>query len=86
MQLVETTVSLTTVRMQLAKYADPEKATEWVEFEMPAERLMKADGSTPLGDPVPTRLVTVQLSALHYVRGAIDEEIQRLSKIASTTA
>ena len=33
MQLVETTVSLTTVRMQLANYADPEKATEWVEFE-----------------------------------------------------
>ena len=45
MQLVETTVSLTTVRMQLANYADPEKATEWVEFEMPSERLMKADGN-----------------------------------------
>ena len=29
---------------------------------MPAGRLVKADGSTPLGDPVPKRLVTVQLS------------------------
>ncbi|MGH9548928.1 MAG: hypothetical protein ACRD3W_06110 [Terriglobales bacterium] len=86
MQLIETTVSLTTVRMQLANYADPEKATEWVEFEMPSEKLMKADGNTPLGDPVSNRLVTVQLSALQYVRDAIDEEIQRLLKLASAAA
>ncbi len=86
MQLVETFVSLTRVRMQLANYADPEKATEWVEFEMPSERLMKSDGNTPLGDPVSKRLVTIQLSALQYVRDAVDEEIQRLLKLASATA
>jgi hypothetical protein len=86
MELVETTVSLSTIRLQLANNADPERATEWVEFEMPSERLMKADGKTPLGDPVSKRLVTVQLSALQYARDAIDEEIRRLLNIASATA
>ena len=33
MKLIETTLSETTVHMQLADDADHEKATEWLEFE-----------------------------------------------------
>jgi hypothetical protein len=40
MKLIETTVSETTVHLQLADDADLERATEWFEFEVPLEGLV----------------------------------------------
>ena len=39
MNLIETTVSEKTVHMQFADDANQEKATEWLEFEVPLEGL-----------------------------------------------
>jgi hypothetical protein len=83
MKLIETTVSETTVHMQLADNAELDKAAEWLEFEVPVSKLKMADGHTPMGDPTAKRLVTIQLASLHVARDAIDEEIQRLSSLLS---
>jgi hypothetical protein len=85
MKLIETTVSETTVHMQLADDNDPEKAAEWLELEMPVSKLKMADGQTPMGDPTTKRLVTIQLATLHVAQDAIGEEIQRLSNLLSAT-
>lgn len=86
MKLIETTVSKTTVYMQFADHAEPEKATEWLEFEVPLVGLMRPDGKTPLGEPLSKRFVVIQVAALDHVRDAIDQEIRRLSDLASGTA
>ena len=80
MKLVETTFSESTVHMQLADNAELEKATEWVEFEVPVAPLM-LDANNPLGDPATRHLATTQRAALLYVREAISEEIRRLSTL-----
>jgi hypothetical protein len=80
MKLIETTVSETTVHMQLADDAQLEKAVEWLEFEVPIAPLM-LDQNNPLGDPAKRHLAIVQRAALRYVRDAIAEESQRLSTL-----
>ena len=80
MKLIETTVSATTVHMQLADLADIEKASEWLEFEVPVAPLM-LDQHNPLGDPTKRHLATVQRAALRYVQDAIAEETQRLAAL-----
>jgi hypothetical protein len=47
MKLIETTVSETTVHLQLADDADLERATEWFEFEVPLEGLVIVRKKTP---------------------------------------
>ncbi len=80
MKLIETTISETTVQMQLANDVDPEKATEWLAFEVPVALLM-LDQHNPLRDPATRHLATVQRAALHYVQDAISDEMQRLAAL-----
>jgi len=80
MQLIETTISAETIRMRLADNVEPVVAIEWIEFEVPVEPLM-LDANNPLRDPAVRHLATTQRAALHYVRDAISEEIQRLSAL-----
>ena len=82
MKLIETTVSETTVLMQLADDADPERATEWFEFEVALQGLVIDTEENPLGDPAKRRLATIQRAALHRVLGAITAEIARLAILA----
>ena len=80
MKLIETTISETTVHMTIADDADPEKAAEWLEFEVPLAPLM-LDQHNPLKDPATRHLAVTQRAALRYVRDLIGEETQRLSAL-----
>ena len=82
MKLIETTVSETTVHLQLADDADLERATEWFEFEVPLEGLVIDAEENPLGDPAKRRLATIQRAALHRVLVAVTAEIARLAILA----
>ena len=79
MKLIETTVSETTVHLQLANDADLERATEWFEFKVPLEGLVIDAEENPLGDPAKRRLATIQRAALHRVLVAVTVEIARLA-------
>jgi hypothetical protein len=85
MKLIETTIDQDSVAMEFADNPDFEEAKEWIEFQLPLSDLKMADGQTPMSDLAMKRLVTIQLAALHVVRDAIDEEIQRLSNLLSAT-
>jgi hypothetical protein len=80
MTIVQTTISGTTIQMSIADDRDPEKATQWLDFEIPLEPLIIATphGAQPLGDPGTHPLATIQEAALRYVRDAITVEIRRL--------
>jgi hypothetical protein len=77
MKLIETVVTDSTVRMRYADNADPAKAKHWIDFQVPLAELRQVS-ETPLGDPESHYLSTVRLTALRYVRGKADGEIQRL--------
>lgn len=85
---VETTISGATIRMRLANHADPMKATEWVEFCVPADRKLSIPNSfgqdNPLGALATRQLASIQLAVLRYVRDAIGEETQRLAGLSRT--
>jgi hypothetical protein len=85
MKLIETTLSETSVHLQLADDADLEKATEWLEFEVPLAPLM-IDELNKLGNPATRHLSTIQVAALRYVRDAIVDETQRLARLLDRRA
>ena len=80
MNVVETTISGTGIRMRIADNDNPDEASEWVEFDIPLEPLTVAtnSGSQSLGNPGDQYFVVIQEAALRYVRDAIDTEINRL--------
>jgi hypothetical protein len=80
MVLTETTIPKWTIRIRIADNDDPEKATEWAEFEIPLEPLRFADqgGTRSLGNPGDQLLTISQVAALRYMRDAISAEIRRL--------
>jgi hypothetical protein len=78
MKVIETTVSETTVHMQLADDPDLEKAAAWIEFEVPLEPLM-IDNLNKLGRPGRRVLAVIQVAALHHARTAINDQIHALS-------
>jgi hypothetical protein len=82
MKLIETTVSETTVHMQFADDADHERATEWLDFQVPLAGLVVDAEENPLGDPAQRRLATIQRAALHHALIAITAEIARLAVLA----
>ena len=88
MQLIETTVTATAVRMRYANSPDPTKATEWLDFQVPMDGLMIPlhQREEPLGDQPDIRLLAeVRLAALRRVRGVIGAETQRLSALRDPT-
>lgn len=82
MNVVETTIAATTIRMRLADHADPMKAQEWIDFQVPLGPLQFLTPSTgigsPLGPPEKRNLATIREAALRYVQDAISTEIRRV--------
>jgi hypothetical protein len=72
LNLTETTVRGAIVHMRLADHADPEKATLWVDFQLPVENL---DGTWLLAQ--------CQRAALQSALDAINDEIQRAQSVAN---
>ena len=85
MQLIETTVTETSVLMRFADNADRSQATEWIDFAVPVAglTLQGQNGDIPLGDIQMRHLASIRLAALRHARGVIGDEIHRLSQIAS---
>lgn len=84
MQLVQTNISESSIRMRFANNADPAKATEWIDFQFPLAVLKAPVGPTAaLGDPETRYLAEIRLAALRHVRDVIGDETQRLSGLAS---
>jgi hypothetical protein len=77
MKLIETTISETTIRMQYADDPDPEKAQEWLDFQVPLPSLM-LPRSEVLGETRERTLRQVRLAALRYVQDVIAAEIDGL--------
>jgi hypothetical protein len=82
MKLIETKILETTVRMRYADDADPAKASQWIDFQVPLAELLSPNGRVELGDPESRYLAEIRLVALRYVRDAIGAETQRLSSLA----
>ena len=80
MQLIETTVLTSSVRMRYADNADATKATEWIDFQVPLGLL--AEGEPKIDDPELNFLAEIRLAALRRVRDVIGAETQRLSRLA----
>ena len=81
MQLIQTTILQNSVRMRYADHADPAKATEWLDFQVPIEGLTlpNVDREVPLGDHESRFLGSIQQAALRRVRDLIGEETQALA-------
>jgi hypothetical protein len=79
MKLIETIVSETSVRMRYADDADPAKATQWIDFQVPLSDLKSPDQHNPLGDIESRFLAELRLVALRHAREVIGAETQRLS-------
>jgi hypothetical protein len=81
MTIVETTILPAAIRLRLADEADPTKAKEWIDFQVPLAPLqLLAESSgveSPLGPPEKRNLSTIRAAALRYVQKAIAEEIRR---------
>jgi hypothetical protein len=80
MKLIETAITETAVYMRYADDADPEKAEQWIDFQVPLEKLELVD--RPLGDPELQFLAEVRQPALRYVRETVAAETQRLANLA----
>jgi hypothetical protein len=84
MKLIETTVSETTVRMQYADNADPEKATQWIDLQFRMADLKHGSG-TPLPPVAPLKLAAIQAAALTRAQELIGEEMGRLLALVRQT-
>jgi hypothetical protein len=83
MKLIETTILETTIRMRYADNADPAKATQWLDFQVPLSALI--DPRTEdhkLSDIQKRFLATIQQAALRHVRGLISDENTRLAPLS----
>lgn len=78
MQIVETTILETKIRIRIADQADLDEATQWIEFEIPLAPLKTTDqrGTRPLGNLGEQYLSVIRTAALLYVREIIDAEIR----------
>jgi hypothetical protein len=76
MQLVQT------IRMRFADNADPTRATQWIDFQLPPTILKAPGQNEPLGDPETRYVAEIRLAALRHVRDVIGDETQRLPGLA----
>jgi hypothetical protein len=88
MKLISTSLTETSIRMRYADHADPTKATQWFDFQVPLTELVdpRSRGSQtpdPLGDPNQEYLGAVRLAALRYVRNLVGDETQRLTAVGN---
>jgi len=82
MKLIETKISETSIRMRYADDADPVKASQWIDFQIPIADLEGPDKQNPLGDIECRYLAELRLVALRNVRDVIGDETRRLSGLA----
>lgn len=84
MQTIETKILQNAVYMRLADDPDPEKASYWIEFELPNDKLTLPMASGPndsLRDVERRFVGAVRLAALRYVQDLIGEETRRLATV-----
>ena len=74
MKLLQTSVSATSIRMRFANDADPTKASQWVDFQVPLDQLGLSDLERQL-------LAELRLAALRHARGVIGDEVRRISEL-----
>jgi hypothetical protein len=82
MKLIETVRTATAIRMRYTDNADPTKATQWLDFQVPLQKLEHAN-KVPM-DPVTIEgqgLAEVSMAALRSAWGAIEDELKRLRKV-----
>jgi hypothetical protein len=82
MKLIETTILETTVRMRYADNADPAKATQWIEFQVPNSELkegIEAHRQSHLGSLATRKLGAIQEAALAYVQDVVGAEIRAVA-------
>lgn len=81
MKLVKTSLSDAAIRMRLADDADPIKATQWIEFQVPLKPLAlpSPSGDFALGDPLKRYFGSIQQAALRYARDVLGAETHRLA-------
>jgi len=80
MNIIETTISGTSVRMRVANDADPAKATEWVEFQVPCGPLV-LDNKTLVGNPQRQHLGAMQIAALRRAQTAVNTAIREIEAV-----
>jgi hypothetical protein len=80
MKLIETTILETTVRMRFADNADPAKAIEWLEFQVPLAALKVPDSEVelPLEKLNARYLGSIRQAALQHARQIIAAEIPKI--------
>jgi hypothetical protein len=84
-KLVETTISVNSIRLRYADESNPE--FEWMHFQVPLSELKEPHQQKAiLGEPELQYLAELHLAVLQYVRHAINAEIQRFAGQAGRTA
>jgi hypothetical protein len=78
MRLIETTITVDTLRMRFSGDVTLENSTESLTFEVPIATLLVGENN-PLGDPGARSLAVIQRAALHHVRVVVTDEMQRLA-------
>lgn len=84
LSLVSTTITDTHIKMRIADHKDTDKATQWLEFQVPLKDLeitLSATAKMPLSDPEIVQLLEVHLAALRRARDVIGAETQRYAKL-----
>jgi hypothetical protein len=81
MELIETALSETSVRMRFSDQEDISKAKHWLDFQVPLEKLSLLL-ERPLGDPEAHFLAEIRQEALRYVRDVVSAETQRIANLA----
>src|SRR5262245_56740203 len=88
MKLIETTISGKSVRMRYADDPNPEKATQWFEFQVLVEAIGNSSGGP--NQPIPEfgleYLAQLHRGAILRARDTLDDELQRLLRPSPATA
>ena len=81
MNIVETKISETSVRLRYADNADPAKATQWMDFQFPLGDLLNSE-KKPFADLQLEFLVEVQRGVLRQARDLVGAEMKRIADLA----
>jgi hypothetical protein len=88
MKLISTSLTDTHIWMRYADNADPTKATQWFEFQVPLADLVhpssrSSQAPVPLDVPDKEFVGAVRLAALRHVRNLVGGETQRLTAVGN---
>jgi hypothetical protein len=82
LQLIETTISGTSILIRYADSPDKAQAKHWIEFCVPLSELIDpATASDPLQPLEGQYFGSIQVAALRYARNALTDETQAISRL-----